>query len=317
MTPPPLRIAFMGTPDFAVTALTALHQAQYDIAAVYCQPPKPVGRGHQVQKTPAHCAAEALGIEVRTPKTLRDPLEQEKFAALNLDVAVVAAYGLILPRAILSAPKYGCLNIHGSLLPRWRGAAPIQRAILAGDAESGITIMQMDAGLDTGAMLLKESVPITDQTTAQSLHDALAEVGAHLIVRALDDLTAGRLHPTPQPETGATYATKLTREDGKIDWNKPAVEIERKLRALHPWPGCFFLLNGETVKLLAAEIVEGQTGEPGTLLDDTFTIACGNGALRLLSVQRAGGKATAGDAMLRGLRLKVGTRLPSYPNSSL
>ncbi|MGB9152735.1 MAG: methionyl-tRNA formyltransferase [Alphaproteobacteria bacterium] len=305
---PPLRIAFMGTPDFAVVALSALHDAGHKIVAVYCQPPKPAGRGQQVQKTPVHVAAEALGIEVRTPKTLRDPAEQEKFKALDLDVAVIAAYGLILPQAILSAPKNGCLNIHGSLLPRWRGAAPIQRAILAGDTETGITIMQMDAGLDTGAMLIKDSVPITDQTTAQSLHDDLAQMGGRLIMRALDDLAAGKLHATPQPESGATYASKLTREDGKIDWTKSAFEIERQMRALHPWPGCFFSLNGDIVKLLAAEIVD-KSGEAGTLLDDQFTIACGKQALRLLSLQRPGKTATDGASLLRGLRLPVGSRL--------
>lgn len=305
----PLRIAFMGTPDFAVTALHALHQAGHDIIAVYCQPPKPAGRGHLVQKTPVHKAAEALGIAVHTPKTLRNAEEQATFAALNLDVAVVAAYGLILPQAILSAPKFGCINIHGSLLPRWRGAAPIQRAILAGDTESGITVMQMDAGLDTGAMLLKDSVAITNQTTAQSLHDALADIGGRLIVQALDDLATGKLHPTAQPEIGATYASKLTREDGKIDWTKSAFEIERQIRALHPWPGCFFLMHGETVKLLAATIVPDKSGEPGTLLDDQFTIACGEQALRLTSVQRAGKKATEGASLLRGLRLPVGSTL--------
>jgi len=308
LTKKPLRIAFMGTPDFAVTAFQALHQAGHEIVAVYCQPPKPAGRGQQVQKTPVHLAAEALGIPVHTPKTLRDPVEQAHFTALNLDVAVVAAYGLILPQAILSAPRHGCLNIHGSLLPRWRGAAPIQRAMLAGDTETGITIMQMDAGLDTGAMLLKDNAPIAAQTTAQSLHDTLAEMGGRLIVQALDDLAAGKLHPIAQPETGATYASKLTREDGKIDWAKPAYEIERQIRALHPWPGCFFAINGETIKLLAATIVD-LYGEAGTLLDDQFTVACGEQALRLISVQRPGKTPTDGASLLRGLRLPLGSRL--------
>ncbi len=298
----------MGTPDFAVAALKALRKAGHDIAAVYCQPPKPVGRGYQVKKTPVHLAAEEMGIEVRTPKTLRDPAEQEKFKELNLDVAVVAAYGLLLPKAVLEAPRLGCLNIHGSLLPRWRGAAPIQRAILAGDKESGITIMQMDEGLDTGAMLLKETVRITDKTTAQSLHDELAEVGALLIVDALGKLRAGELHPAPQPTEGVTYAAKLTRETGKIEWQKPAFELERQLRALHPWPGCFFLLDGEPVKVLAASVVD-QSGEPGALLDEAFTVACGDKALRLERVQRAGKSATDGASFLRGLRLPVGTKL--------
>ncbi len=304
----PLRIAFMGTPDFAVAALAALHKAGHTIAAVYCQPPKPAGRGHQLQKTPVHRAAESLGFEVRTPKTLRDPQEQEKFAALNLDVAVVAAYGLILPQGILSAPKHGCLNIHGSLLPRWRGAAPLQRALLAGDKATGITIMQMDAGLDTGPMLLKGSIAITHQTTAQSLHDEMAALGARLIVEALCDLANGKLHPTPQPSEGATYAAKLTREEGLIDWAKPAEEIERQVRALNPWPGCFFVLNGETIKVLSAERAN-KTGAPGTLLDEDFTVACGAGSLRLASVQRAGKKAADGTSVLRGLRLPVGSTL--------
>lgn len=298
----------MGTPDFAVTALRALHDAGHDIVAVYCQPPKPAGRGHQIQKTPVHRASEELDIEVRTPKTLRDPEEQKKFEASKLDVAVVAAYGLILPKAILDAPKYGCLNIHASLLPRWRGAAPIQRAILAGDTESGIAIMQMDKGLDTGPVLMKESVAITNRTTAQSLHDVLADIGARLIVRALADITTSDVHPVPQPEEGVCYATKLTREDGKINWGNPASSIERQLRALHPWPGCFFALKDEKIKLLAATIID-KTGAPGTLLDDQFTVACGTQALRLDSVQRAGKAATEGASLLRGLRLPVGTRL--------
>ncbi|MDD3371300.1 MAG: methionyl-tRNA formyltransferase [Alphaproteobacteria bacterium] len=305
---PALRIAFMGTPDFSVAALRALREAGHDIVAVYCQPPKPVGRGHQIRKTPVHLAAEEMGIEVRTPKTLRDPEEQEKFRALRLDVAVVAAYGLILPKAILEAPACGCLNIHGSLLPRWRGAAPIQRAILAGDTETGITIMQMDEGLDTGAMLLKGSVPIAETTTAESLHDELAALGAELIVRALDDLRAGTLSAVAQPKDGSCYAAKLTREDGRIDWARPAAELERQLRALHPWPGCFFLLNGEPVKLLAASVAD-KSGEAGTLLDDAFTVACGTQALRLEKVQRSGKAATDGAAFLRGLRLPLGTRL--------
>jgi len=308
MSNTPLRIAFMGTPDFAVAALKALHAAGHTIAAVYCQPPKPAGRGHQVQKTPVHVAAEALGIEVRTPKTLRDPIEQKKFAELNLDVAVVAAYGLILPKAVLDAPKNGCINIHGSLLPRWRGAAPIQRALLAGDKETGITVMQMDEGMDTGAMLLKESLPITDKTTAESLYKDMADIGARLIVRAMADLAAGKLSPTPQPKEGVTLAAKLTREDGKIDWTKSASDIERQIRALTPWPGCFFALKSENIKVLAATVID-KNGEAGILLDDSFTVACGAKALRLDSVQRAGRSATDGASLLRGLRLPVGTKL--------
>ena len=309
-----LRIAFMGTPDFAVAALRALIAAGHDVVAVYAQPPKPAGRGHQVQKTPVHIAAEESGIAVFTPKTLRDAAEQQKFAALNLDVAVVAAYGLILPRAVLDMPRFGCINIHASLLPRWRGAAPIQRSILAGDAESGVTIMQMEAGLDTGAMLLADKCPITPTTTAGSLHDALAAMGARLIVPVLESVAAGTLKPVPQPADGVTYAAKLTRDDGRIDWQKPAVEIDRQIRGLQPWPGCFFMLGNEPVKLLATEIVPDSTGKPaGTIIADDFTVACGQGndggALRLLRVQRAGKNATDGASFLRGQRIEVGYKL--------
>jgi len=304
-----LRIAFMGTPDFSVPALRALADAGHNIVAVYCQPPKPAGRGHHVQKSSVQQAAETLKISVHTPKTLRDADEQKKFANLSADVAVVAAYGLILPEPILMAPKYGCVNIHASLLPRWRGAAPIQRAILAGDAESGITIMQMDKGLDTGAMLLQEKLPITSETTASSLHDELMDMGARLIVRTVEELASGKIKPTPQPEDGATYAAKLTREDGRIDWGKPAAVIERHIRGLQPWPGCFFLLNIEPIKVLAAEIIKDKNGAPGTLLGEDFTVACGENALRLTAVQRGGKNATDGASFLRGLHIAVGSKL--------
>ncbi|MDD3030186.1 MAG: methionyl-tRNA formyltransferase [Alphaproteobacteria bacterium] len=309
LSAPSLRLAFMGTPVFAKTALEAIYAAGHTIAAVYCQPPKPAGRGHNVHKTPVQETAEKLGLTVRFPKSLRSVEEQEKFAALNLDVAVVAAYGLILPKAVLDAPKHGCLNIHASLLPRWRGAAPIQRALLAGDAETGVTLMQMDEGLDTGAMLLKSVVPITDTTTAQSLHDVLADQGAALIVEALKTLADGKALPaTPQPDEGVCYAAKLTREDGKIDWSQSAINLERQVRALTPWPGCFFFINGEPVKLHSAAVIS-QEGSPGTLLDDQFTVACGHKALRLLTVQRAGKKAIDAPSFLRGLRMPVGTTL--------
>lgn len=300
-----LRLAFMGTPDFAVPALRALARAGHHIVAVYCQPPKPAGRGQQVRKSPVHIEAEGMGFEVRTPKTLRDSEEQARFAALDLDATVVAAYGLILPQAILDAPKFGCLNIHGSLLPRWRGAAPIQRAILAGDSQTGITIMRMEAGLDTGPMLLTQSLPITEQTTAQTLHDAMAELGADMIVRAVEGVAAGTLEEVPQPEEGVTYAAKLTREDGMIDWAKPAGDLARQVRALMPWPGTFFMLRGEPVKVLAAEAV-GGAGSAGLVLDERFTVACGKGALRLLAVQRAGKAVKDGAAFLRGARLGIG-----------
>ncbi len=312
MSQSPLRLAFMGTPVFAVAALRALQEGGHSLAAVYCQPPKPAGRGHQLQKTPVHLAAEAYGLPVHTPKSLRDPIEAEKFAALQLDVAVVAAYGLILPPAILAAPRHGCLNIHGSLLPRWRGAAPIQRAILAGDTETGITIMQMEAGLDTGPMLLKESVPITPHTTAQTLHDSLAVLGARLIGQTLEDLAHGRLKPEAQPEKGVTYAAKLTREDGIVDWTRPATEIERQIRALTPWPSCSFTLKGESIKIIEAQILP-LSGAAGTLLDEDFTVACGQDALRLTRLQRAGKAATDGASLLRGLRLPVGALLTELP----
>jgi methionyl-tRNA formyltransferase len=278
--------------------LRALHAAGHDIACVYSQPPRPAGRGHAVAQSPVHAAAVELGLPMRTPARVRkDAAEHAAFAALNLDAAVVAAYGLILPPAMLTAPRHGCLNIHASLLPRWRGAAPIQAAILAGDAESGITIMRMEEGLDTGPMLLRESVPITPHTTAATLHDALSELGARLILDALRDWPT----PIPQPEDGVTYAAKLTREDGKLDFTQPADMLDRRVRALTPWPGTFAQIGGETLKILAASPVPG-TGAPGTILDAQFTVACGHGALRLTRVQRPGRPAVPGDAYLRGLR---------------
>ena len=243
-----MRLAFMGSPDFAVPALRALHAAGHEIAAVYCQPPKPAGRGYALRPCPVQVAAERLGLSVRTPARLRgDPAEQAAFAALGLDAAVVAAYGLILPQAMLEAPRRGCLNIHASLLPRWRGAAPIQAAVLAGDAQTGVTIMQMDAGLDTGPMLLRQAVPITAATTAAELHDALAEMGARLILRALVEQPV----PMAQPGEGVTYAPKLTREAGRIDWARDAAAIERQVRAFDPWPGTFTTLRGAVLKVLA------------------------------------------------------------------
>lgn len=304
-----LRLAFMGSPAFSVPALHALHGAGHEIAAVYCQPPRPAGRGHALTPCPVHRAAEALGLPVRTPARLRkNTAEHEAFAALDLDAAVVAAYGLILPQAMLDAPRRGCLNIHASLLPRWRGAAPIQAAVLAGDTETGITIMQMDAGLDTGPMLLREAVPIGPDTTAAGLHDALAEMGARLILRALEERPA----PTPQPEEGATYAPKLTREDGRLDWSHSAATLDRRARALNPWPGTWTTFgtapDAEVLKVLAARPEPGA-GEPGTTLDDRLLVACGTGALRLLRVQRPGRAPMGIDAMLRGRPVPAGTRL--------
>jgi len=300
-----MRLAFMGSPDFAVPALRALHDAGHTIAAVYCQPPRPAGRGYAVQKCTVQRAAEELGLAVRTPARLRrDEAAQAAFAALALDAAVVAAYGLILPQAMLDAPRRGCLNIHASLLPRWRGAAPMQAAILAGDPETGVTIMQMDAGLDTGPMLLRQAVPIGPRSTCGAVHDVLADLGARLILRAL----AENPPPVPQPAQGATYATKLTREDGRIDWTHDAAFIERQVRAFDPWPGTFTMLNGKVLKVLSAEVAAG-TGVPGTVLDDGLAVACGKGALRLMRVQLAGRSAVPADAFLRGHPVPVGTML--------
>lgn len=294
----------MGSPDFAVPALRALHSA-FEIAAVYTQPPRPAGRGQAPRPSAVHRAAEALGLPVRYPARLRgEAAAQAEFAALGLDAAVVAAYGLILPPEILAAPSRGCLNIHASLLPRWRGAAPIQAALRAGDAETGITIMQMEAGLDTGPMLMRESVPIEARTTAPDLHDALATLGARLILRVLREWPP----PVPQPAAGVTYAAKLTREDGRIDWQQGADEIDRQVRALNPWPGTFCRLGSETLKVLAAEQAPGS-GAPGTILDGSFTVACGSGALRVLRAQRPGRPAMAGDALLRGITTWRETRL--------
>ena len=304
MTEPQLRLAFMGTPDFAVPSLAALLETGHRVVAVYCQPPRPAGRGHRPQPSPVQLFAEARQIPVFTPRSLRSPEVQGEFAALGLDAAVVAAYGLILPPAVLAAPRLGCLNVHASLLPRWRGAAPIQRALLAGDPETGVTIMQVDQGLDTGPMLLRQAIPIGAGATAGSLHDALAAAGARLIVEALDGVAAGRLVPVPQPADGVTYAAKLERDEGRLDWSMPAIELERRVRALNPWPGVWFEAAGERIKVLAAQVVPGLvpgvSAAPGTLLDDQLTLACGTDALRLVRVQRSGRGPVDGAAFLRG-----------------
>jgi methionyl-tRNA formyltransferase len=302
------RLIFMGTPDFAVPALQALIAAGHNVAGVYSQPPRPAGRGQDVKKSPVHLAAEAKNIPVFTPKSLKNAEAQQEFKNLNADIAVVAAYGLILPKAVLDAPRLGCINIHASLLPRWRGAAPIHRALLAGDKESGITIMQMDEGLDTGAMLLKEKIAIMSTTTAQQLHDDLASLGAKMAVEAVAGLLAGKLTATPQPEKGVTYAHRLTREEGKLDWEEDAAVLERKVRALNPWPGVFFEAKGERIKILGAELADAS-GAPGTLLDARFAVACGKNALRLTRVQREGRGAMGGEAFLRGFAVKPGEKL--------
>ena len=301
----PLRLAFMGSPAFAVPTLHALHRAGHLIAAVYAQPPRPAGRGQALTPCPVQAAAEALRLPVRTPARLRgDPAAQAEFAALDLDAAVVAAYGLILPAAMLAAPRRGCLNVHASLLPRWRGASPMQAALLAGDAETGVTIMQMDAGLDTGPMLLREALSLGPRATAPELHDALAAMGARLLLRALDEVPT----PIPQPATGATYAPKLTRADGRLDWTRGAAELDRRVRALNPWPGTYATLGGEVLKVHDAA-PEAGTGEPGAALDDGLLVACGEGALRLLRVQRPGRAPMDAAALLRGLAVPAGTRL--------
>jgi methionyl-tRNA formyltransferase len=298
------RLAFMGTPDFAVTALDALIAAGHDIAAVYCQPPRQAGRGHKKQPSPVQVRAEQAGLTVRHPEKL-DALECAAFEALDLDVAVVAAYGMLLPAVALDAPRFGCINIHASLLPRWRGAAPIERALLAGDAETGVTIMQMETGLDTGPMLLHDKLPITATATAAGLRQSLAAMGAKLIVAALDDLD--NLTPMPQPSDGVTYAKKLVRSEERIDWNRSAIVLDREVRALSKW----FDAKGERVKLLATIPVAAAQAEPGTVLDTAPTIACGDGALRLLRLQRPGRGPLDGATFLRGFDLPPGTVLKS------
>ena len=301
-----MRIIFMGTPEFAVPTLTALHEAGHAIVAVYTQPPRPAGRGKADRKSPVQLAAEKLGIVVRHPTTLRDLEAEADFLALEPELAVVVAYGLILPTPILEGPRRGCLNVHASLLPRWRGAAPIQRSILAGDHVTGVTIMRMEAGLDTGPMLMRGTVPITPTTTAAALHDVLAELGAGLIVQALSSFPS----PVAQSDADATYAPKLTREDGRIDWTQSAEDIDRRIRAFNPWPGTFTILDGQPLKVLAAQPTHGR-GVPGTILDSTLAVACGQGALRLTKVQLPGRGVLDAAAFLRGHPLPPGTLLGS------
>ncbi|MEI8295359.1 MAG: methionyl-tRNA formyltransferase [Alphaproteobacteria bacterium] len=303
------RVAFLGTPDFAVPSLQALHKADYDIVAVYTQPPRPKGRGHHLQKSPIHLLAETMGFPVFTPQTLKDPLEQQRFSELQLDFAIVVAYGLILPPAILAAPRLGCINVHASLLPRWRGAAPIQRAILAGDHETGVTIMLMDQGLDTGPMLSKHALPLTTATTATSLYEQLACLGAKGLCPALEDFAAGKCQPTPQPDEGVTLAPKLTHEEGRLDWQQDAATLERAIRALNPWPGTWFEHLGTRIKVFEAIYVGDTQASPGMFIDDQLTVACQVGALRLTKLQRPGGQALPSKDFLNGYPLPKGTRL--------
>lgn len=306
-----MKLAFLGTSEFAVPALKALVEGGHDVVAVYTRAPRPAGRGQQERRTPVHELALSLGLAVRTPKGLRNEEEAAAFKALDLDAAVVVSYGHILPKAFLEAPVLGCINIHGSLLPRWRGAAPIHRAILAGDAETGVTIMRMDEGLDTGPMLLAESTPISAADTAETVHDRLAELGGRLIVSTLDALVGKTIEPVPQPDDGVTYAHKLGKEEGALDWRRPAAELERKVRAFHPWPGTWFDVAGERIKVLGAALTLAA-GAPGTVSigrDGFPVVACGVGGLKLLKLQRAGKSAQAADAFLRGFALAAGTVL--------
>ena len=295
-----MRIVFMGSPQFAVPSLNALVEAGHEVICVYCQPPRPAGRGKAERKTAVHERAEQLGIEVRTPRTLRDPEEQARFRALDADHAVVAAYGLILPKPILEAPKHGCINVHASLLPRWRGAAPIQRAILAGDRETGITLMRMDEGLDTGPMLLSESIEIGCKNAGQ-VTEELSNLGARLLRKWLRNPT----HAEPQPHEGVTYASKIDKTEARIDWTRTAEEIERQVRAFNPVPGAWFVANGERVKVLEAEALNVE-GPPGHVIAAPLVIACGTHALQCLTLQRAGKASLAADDFLRGRAIPVG-----------
>jgi len=292
-----MKVVFMGTPEFSVPVLEALH-AHHEIVAVYCQPPRPAGRGKADRPSPVQARAEALGLPVRHPVSLRNPEAVAEFAALGADVAVVVAYGLILPQAVLDAPRLGCLNIHASLLPRWRGAAPIHRAIMAGDRETGVCIMQMEAGLDTGPVLLRAAVEIGAEETTADLHDRLSALGARLILEALEQLP---LPAVPQPEEGVTYAAKIDKAEARVDWTCPAVEVDRLIRGLSPFPGAWVEVNGERVKLLRSRLAEGQ-GAPGQVLHG-FTLACGEGAVEITEAQREGKRPMPAAEVLRGLNL--------------
>ncbi|MGD9925113.1 MAG: methionyl-tRNA formyltransferase [Pseudorhodoplanes sp.] len=308
----PLRLIFMGTPDFAAPTLIELAGAGHEIVAVYTRAPKPAGRGMELQDTPVAREAKRLGLTLLTPKTLRTEDAQAEFAAFGADAAVVVAYGLILPKAILDAVPLGCFNLHASLLPRWRGAAPIHRAVMAGDTESGVTVMKMDEGLDTGGMALIERVAVGPDMTAGDLHDRLASIGGDLMHRALGALERGSLQIVPQPEAGVTYAEKIDKAETRIDWSRPAQEVHNHIRGLSPFPGAWFEMPGGKepvrIKVLRSTLASGA-GAPGTALDDTLTVACGDGAIRILDLQRAGGKPMKADEFLRGIIVKRGTQL--------
>ncbi len=308
-----LRTVFMGTPEFAVASLDALIAAGHDVACVYTRAPRPAGRGHKERPSPVHARAAAAEIEVRHPRGLRDSGAAAAFARIGADVAVVAAYGLILPAPILETPRLGCLNVHASLLPRWRGAAPIQRAILAGDRKTGITIMKMDEGLDTGPMLARSEIEITARTDAGELHDRLAGLGARLLVETLGGYAAGRIAPVAQPGEGITRAARIDRAETRIDWHRPAAEVDRQVRAFAPSPGAWFETAGQRVRVLAAHVVDAAAGRPGTVIDEAATVACVEGALRLDRLQRQGRGPMDAESFLHGFALAPGTRLGEEP----
>lgn len=303
-----LRLAFMGSPAFALPTIEALIAAGHDIVCVYTQPPRPAGRGKQERPTPVHAYAAAHGIEVRTPKSLKEAEAQERFVALDLDAAIVVAYGLILPRPVLEAPRLGAFNLHASLLPRWRGAAPIQRAIMAGDQITGVQVMRMEEGLDTGPILSSAETQIQAEDNSSTLHDRLARQGARLLVETLDRLERGELVETPQREDGVTYAHKITSAETRIDWSRPAREIDCKIRGLAPSPGAWFELGGIRMRALHSRLGSGR-GEPGEALDDNLLIACGDGAVRLLRIQREGRAPLDAEVFLRGTEVAAGVRL--------
>jgi methionyl-tRNA formyltransferase len=303
-------LIFMGTPDFAVPTLLELVAHGHEVVAVYTRAPKPAGRGMKLQATPVEQEARRLGIPVLTPATLKTEGAQSEFSAHNADAAVVVAYGMILPQAILDAPKLGCFNLHASLLPRWRGAAPINRAVMSGDAETGVMVMKMEEGLDTGAVAMAERMPIPADATAGDLHDRLARLGADLMVRALGAIERGTLTLTPQPEAGVTYARKIGKDETRISWERPWQEVHDHIRGLSPFPGAWFEIAGEGARVKVLRSTRGEgTGMPGTVLDDQLTVACADGAVRILELQRAGRQAMKADEFLRGTTIAAGTRL--------
>ena len=305
-----MRVIFMGTPDFSVPALRALVETRHEVAAVYCQPPRAAGRGQQPRPSPVQRTAEALGLQVRHPARLRDPVDQAAFDAIGADIAVVAAYGLILPQSILDAPRLGCLNIHASLLPRWRGAAPIHRAVMAGDTETGVCIMRMEAGLDTGPVLRRAAIPIGPEDTTGDLHDRLAALGSSLLVDVLSDDPDG-WRETPQPADGVTYAAKVDKAEARIDWTAPARLVDRQIRGLSPFPGAWCTLpDGSRLRLLRSRLAEppAPTAAPGTMLED-MTVACGSGAVTILEAQRDGRRPMPAGDLFRGLALPAPVRL--------